>query len=228
MHSDTFTAAARQNFQTDAIFKSNDLHYNGSIRESIKSKGDKPMELMEAIYKRRSVRFFTEEKVDKDVIDTLLNAAVQAPSAMNNQPWAFGVIQDKELMKKISDDSKAYLLAGIGSKPFLEAYRQLFSNPDYNIFYNAPVLLTVFARPEGPNPAVDCALAAQNIMLAAHALGLGTCWIGFAQMSFNLPELKELLGIPKEYSAVAPIILGHPAKASPEIVKKDPEILFRK
>ena len=78
MHSDTFTAAARQNFQTDAIFKSNDLHYNGSIRESIKSKGDKPMELMEAIYKRRSVRFFTEEKVDKDVIDTLLNAAAQA------------------------------------------------------------------------------------------------------------------------------------------------------
>ena len=74
---------------------------------AIKTQGDDPMELMEAIYKRRSVRFFTEEQVDKDTIDKLINAAIQAPSAMNGQPWAFSVIQDKALMQKISDDSKA-------------------------------------------------------------------------------------------------------------------------
>lgn len=186
------------------------------------------MELMEAICKRRSVRFYTEERVDKDTIDKLIKAAIQAPSAMNCQPWAFGVLQDKELMQKISDDSKAYLLASLPTKPFLEGYRQLFSNPEFNIFYNAPALLTVFAKPEGPNAPCDCALAAQNIMLAAHALGLGSCWIGFAQMFFNTPELKEKLGIPKEYIAVAPIIIGHPAKTSPDVTKKEPEIVFWK
>mgnify|MGYP003610095991 FL=1 len=186
------------------------------------------MELMEAIYNRRSVRFYTEETVDKDTIEKLIKAGIQAPSAMNVQPWAFGVIQDKALMQKISDDTKAYLLASISAKPYLEGYRQLFSNPEFNIFYKAPALIITFAKPEGPNPACDCALAAQNIMLAAHSLGLGSCWIGFAQMSLNTPELKEQLGIPKEYIAVAPIIIGHPAKTSPEIFKREPQILFWK
>ena len=186
------------------------------------------MELMETIYKRRSVRFYTEEPVDKDTIEKLIKAGIQAPSAMNVQPWAFGVIQDKALMQKISDDTKAYLLASISAKPYLECYRQLFSNPDFHVFYKAPALLTVFAKPEGPNPACDCALVAQNIMLAAHSLGLGSCWIGFAQMSLNTPELKEQLGIPKEYIAVAPIIIGHPAKVSAAVIKKEPEILFWK
>ena len=186
------------------------------------------MELMEAIYNRRSVRFYTEEAVDKDIINKLIKAGIQAPSAMNVQPWAFGVIQDKALMQKISDETKAYLLASISAKPYLECYRQLFSNPEFNIFYHAPVLLAVFGKPEGPNPACDCALVAQNIMLAAHSLGLGSCWIGFAQMSLNTPELKKQLGIPQEYVAVAPIIIGHPAKTSPEIFKREPQILFWK
>lgn len=186
------------------------------------------MELMEAIYTRRSVRFYTEEPVDKDTIEKLIKAGIQAPSAMNVQPWAFGVIQDKALMQKISDDTKAYLLASISAKPYLEGYRPLFSNPEFNIFYHAPALLTVFAKPAGPNPSCDCTLAAQNIMLAAHSLGLGSCWIGFAQMSLNTPELKEQLGIPQEYIAVAPIIIGHPSKASIEIFKREPQILFWK
>ena len=202
--------------------------YNRNMLTAIKNQGDDPMELMEAIYNRRSVRFYTEETVDKDTIDKLIKAGIQAPSAMNVQPWAFGVIQDKALMQKISDDTKAYLLASISAKPYLECYRQLFSNPEFNIFYHAPVLLTVFAKPEGPNASCDCALAAQNIMLAAHSLGLGSCWIGFAQMSLNTPELKEQLGIPKEYTIVAPLIIGHPSKASAAIIKKEPEILFWK
>ena len=186
------------------------------------------MELIDAIYNRHSVRFYTEEAVDKADIDKLIKAGIQAPSAMNVQPWSFGVIQDKALMQKISDDTKTYLLASISEKPFLECYRQLFNTPEYNIFYHAPVLLTIFAKPEGPNPACDCALAAQNIMLSAHELGLGSCWIGFAQMSLNMPELKEQLGIPKDYIAVAPIIIGHPSKISTAVLKRDPEILFWK
>ena len=186
------------------------------------------MELMEAIYNRRSVRFYTEETVDKDTIEKLIKAGIQAPSAMNVQPWAFGVIQDKALMQKISDDTKAYLLASISAKPYLERYRQIFSDPEFHVFYNAPALIITFAKTEGPNASCDCTLAAENIMLAAHSLGLGSCWIGFAQMSLNTPELKEQLGIPKEYTIVAPLIIGHPSKTSAAVIKREPEILFWK
>lgn len=186
------------------------------------------MELMETIYNRRSVRFYTEEPVGKDTIDKLIKAGIQAPSAMNVQPWAFAVIQDKALLQKISDETKVYLLASISEKPYLECYRQLFSDPEFHVFYNAPALIITLAKPEGAYASGDCTLAAQNIMLAAHSLGLGTCWIGFAQMSLNTPELKEQLGIPKDYIAVAPIIIGHPSKESPAVIKRDPEILFWK
>jgi len=186
------------------------------------------MELMEAIYKRRSVRFYTEETVDKATIEKLIKAGTQAPSAMNVQPWAFAVIQDKALLQKISDETKVYLLASISERPYLECYRQIFGDPEFHVFYNAPALIITLAKPEGAYASGDCTLAAQNIMLAAHALGLGSCWIGFAQMSLNTPELKERLGIPKEYTIVAPIIIGHPAKTSPDINKKEPEMVFWK
>ena len=186
------------------------------------------MELMEAIYKRRSVRFYTEETVDKATIEKLIEAGIQAPSAMNVQPWAFGVIQDKALMQKISDETKAYLLASISERPYLERYRQLFSDPEFNVFYNAPALIITLAKPEGAYASGDCTLAAENIMLAAHSLGLGSCWIGFAQMSLNRPELKEQLGIPNEYTIAAPLVIGHPAKTSPDIIKREPEIVFWK
>ena len=186
------------------------------------------MELMETIYNRRSVRFYTEETVDKDTIEELIKAGIQAPSAMNVQPWAFAVIQDKELLQKISDETKVCLLASLSERPYLECYRQLFSDPEFHVFYNAPALIITLAKPEGAYASGDCTLAAQNIMLAAHSLGLGSCWIGFAQMSLNTPELKEQLGIPKEYTIVAPLIIGHPAKASVAVIKKEPEILFWK
>ena len=186
------------------------------------------MELMEAIYNRRSVRFFTTDPVGKETIEKLINAGIQAPSAMNSQPWAFSVIQDKDLLQKISDDTKAYFLETLSSRPYMEGYRPLFSNPDYHIFYNAPTLLTVYAKPEGPTPASDCSLAAQNIMLAAHALGLGTCWMGFAQVALNTPALKEQFGIPDSYTVIAPLAIGHPSKPSSTVARKEPQILFWK
>ena len=136
------------------------------------------MELMETIYNRRSVRFYTGEPVEKDTIEKLIKAGIQAPSAMNVQPWAFAVIQDKALLQKISDETKVYLLASISERPYLECYRQIFSDPEFHIFYNAPALIITLAKPEGANASCDCTLAAQNIMLAAHSLGLGSCWIG--------------------------------------------------
>ncbi|ABZ84199.1 nitroreductase family protein [Heliomicrobium modesticaldum Ice1] len=183
------------------------------------------MELREVIYGRRSVRKYTAQKVERQQVEALLEAAVQAPSAMNSQPWAFVVIQDEGQLKAYSDQAKAMMLALCDGRPLFEKYRSLFTDPDYNIFYDAATLIVVYAKPAGPNPTIDCALAAQNIMLAARDMGLGSCWIGFALGLFNDPAVKADLGVPEGCQAVAPLIVGYPQGEFRLMRKKAPEVI---
>ena len=184
------------------------------------------MNLMDALYARRSVRAYTGEPVSRDTLNTLLQAAVQAPTGMNMQPWAFGVIEGVARLKDYSDRTKAYILDHIDQFPGLERYRDFFDNPDSNIFYGAPALIIVCATPNGVTPENDCTMAAQNIMLAACDMGLGTCWIGFFGFLLNQPEVKRELGIPETYRAVAPIVIGHPLGEVPPVEKAAPNVLF--
>ncbi|MDF2875464.1 MAG: fbiB [Sporomusa sp.] len=186
------------------------------------------MELEEAINSRRSVRSYTNTTVDKATIEKLLDSAVQAPSAMNSQPWAYAIIQDGALLKEYSDRSKHYLLSILDQVPQLNKYKAAFENPEFNIFYNAQSLIIIFAKPSELHSSEDCCLAAQNLMLTAHNLALGTCWIGFARAFLNLPEVKAELRIPTGYEAIAPIIVGYPQVNPPAVPKKSPEILFWK
>jgi len=77
---------------------------------------------------------------------------------------------------------------------------------------------------DGPWVVADCALAAENLMLAAHAAGLGTCWIGFAQGYPNMPEGKDALGLRQEWTPVAPIIVGHPTAVPPPVARREQEV----
>lgn len=186
------------------------------------------MELIEVIAQRRSVRNYTGQKVEKHTIEQLIHDATLAPSAMNSQPWAYAVIQDDAMLKTLSDESKAFLLSVMDEYPQLSKYRTALTNPDFNIFYNAGNLIIIYAKPQGPHPEEDCCLAAQNLMLSACNLGLGTCWIGFSRPLLNKAEVKERLGVPAEYSAVAPLIVGYPQGNFPSIPRQDAEIVFWK
>lgn len=187
------------------------------------------MDFRDVLYTRRSVRQYEDKPLDEGVIDQLLDAAVQAPTAMNTQPWAFGVIQDAGLLKKISDHAKAGLLSIMQVKPEFERYREHMEDPEFNIFYNASALIVVMAKPGvSPDPKADCTMAAYNIMLAARNLGLGSCWIGFAYMYLSTPQGKQELGIPADYEIIAPVIVGHPAVELTTMEKNPPEVLFRK
>jgi nitroreductase len=184
------------------------------------------MDVMEAIYNRRSVRAYTDQPVDKATVEVLIKAATHAPSAMNEQPWAFAVIQDPKRLTSWSDLIKAYLLKRLKSESPLAKGRDMLSEPNYHVFYRARTLIIICTRPGVYNGEEDCCLAAQNLMLAACAMGLGTCPIGFARPWSNQARIKRSLSIPDDYVAVFPVVVGYPSGESQPVPRRAPEILF--
>jgi nitroreductase len=182
------------------------------------------MDLHEAIYTRRAVRAFTPATVEEKTLRQLVDAAIQAPSAVNQQPWSFIVVRDRVLLARISRKAKAHMLRTSAAGLVSHHFDSLLNDPGFDIFYHAPALIVIAAVAESPWAVADCSLAAENLMLAARAAGLGTCWIGFAQGWLGTPEGKTALGIPASYLPVAPIIVGHPAAAPPPVPRKEPEI----
>lgn len=181
------------------------------------------MDLKEAIYGRRAVREYNAEPVDENVLRQLIDAAIQAPSAVNQQPWLFSVVRDKALLARISTEAKAHMLRTpiVAASPH---FLTMLRNPEYDIFYHAPVLIVISTVAESPWAVEDCSLAAENMMLAACAAGLGTCWIGFAQAWLGTAAGKTALKLSSASLPVAPIIVGHPKTAPAPVVRKAPKI----
>jgi nitroreductase len=188
---------------------------------------------LEVIYRRRAVRAYRDEKLDEATVRKLLEAAVQAPTAVHLEPWAFVVVQNRATLKGLSDRAKALAVDETAHHDLLKAPAAapsggrlaMLARPDFNIFYNAGTLIAICGRPLSPYVAADCWLAAENLMLAACALGLGTCPIGFALPVLNTPEAKMELGIPADLAVVAPIIVGVPTGPVAPVPRKPPEIL---
>jgi nitroreductase len=182
------------------------------------------MDLIEAIAGRRAVREYTTEAVDAQTIRRLIAAAVQAPSAVNQQPWTFTIIRDQAVLDRISRDAKSHMLATMPPSSNSDHFRSRLGDPGFQVFYHAPVLILISAIAQGPWIVEDCSLAAENLMLAAYAAGLGTCWIGFAQSFLNTSEGKAALGLPAAWAPVAPIIVGHPRAAPPPVPRNEPVV----
>lgn len=161
------------------------------------------MDALEAIFTRRSVRSFTQEAIGKDDLHDLLKAGMQAPSARNEQPWHFIVIDDPEKLHAV---------------PEFHAHAKML--------FEAPVAILVCSdrKLESKRAAwlQDCSAAAENILLAAHAKGLGGVWIGIFPDSERVIGMQELLAMPKDIRPVALIALGHPAENPEPIDRYEP------
>ncbi len=169
-----------------------------------------PMSVSEAIFKRRAVRAYTPEAVPESDVRALLQAAVRAPTALDKEPWAFVVIQNRARLQRYSE-------IAVANEPALPA--------GLNIFYDAETLIVICARPLGPFVTADCWLAAENLMLAACERGLGTCPIGLAVPVLNRADVKAELDIPADVVVVAPILVGVPRDEAPATARRAPEIL---
>jgi nitroreductase len=190
-------------------------------------KSEIPVSALDAIYRRRAVRDYAPGKIGKAVIEELLDAAVHAPTAMHLEPWSFVIVQDKALLNHLSNGVKNLIRRELEGSHTHRAQHELelVNNADFNVFYNAETLVVICGKGDTPYIAGDCWLAAENLMLAACAKGLGTCPIGFAIPALNTPEWKAELKIPPEATAVAAIIVGAPAGETPPSPRKLPEIL---
>ncbi len=149
-------------------------------------------ECLEMIYTRRSIRSYSDRRISDDEVEKILRAAMQAPSAGNEQPWHFIVVRDRETLKKMS-----------GAFTFGQ------------MLPNASVAIVVCADPKlSKYPyemwVQDCSAATQNILIAARMLGIGSVWLGVYPRKERMEELRKLLGIPDDIVVFSVVSLGYP------------------
>ncbi len=160
------------------------------------------MSLLDVILSRRSIRKYENKKIPQEILQQILEAGRQAPSAVNRQPFRFVVVKDCEIMKDLCD------------------------NLITRFVKYAPVAIVGCADVKslltGKWAVVDTTIAMQNMVIAAWALGIGSCWIG----ACNEEKVKKLLEIPDKWKVVALVTLGYPAEQPKPKKKKPIEDLF--
>lgn len=166
------------------------------------------MDLKQAIQARHAVRSYSRQNVAEQDVRRLLDAAVRAPSAGNEQPWSFAIVQNRELLDRYSDQAKA-LLSATASSSESPASRALLHSQSFNVFHGAGTLIVICGRTVNEYAEADCWLAAENLMLVACDLGLGTCPVGSALSLLNSARVKAELDIPKDVAAIAPVVVGY-------------------
>ena len=164
-------------------------------------------EVLKAIKERRSIRKFKDEMPDIDLINQVIEAGLYAPSGKNLQTTLIICVTNKELRDKISKDN-----CTIGGY-----------DPDSDPFYGAPVILIVVGDANNPNIKYDGALVLENMMLAAHSLGLGGIWINRARQEFERDDYKKILkdlNIEGEYEGIGHLALGFVDGKYPDIIER--------
>jgi nitroreductase len=175
------------------------------------------MDVIEAIYKRRSVRSYEPEPVERDLIESLILDASQAPPPFRGQsPWVFNVVEGVQRIAAYGARAREHARKHHPDEPGWD----WLERPDFKIFWDAPALIII------SGPIGDCCRAGQNLMLSAHARGLGTCWVGSPMLWLNTSEAKSQLGISANLAPIAVLCLGYPAAAPEAVIREKPSIIW--
>ena len=185
---------------------------------------------MKIIQDRRSIRDFTEEPVSEKDLEMLMEAARQAPSGENAQPWRFIIVKDEAMRKKMGaiagGGSGRRFTAEFVTKKMQErfaglkdeekkqaAFKKLTSGQVSTFMADAPVNLVVCGKKDVWDTPYDTSAAIENILLMVTALGLGACWVIAPCIDIRDEErIKELLDIPEGYKAISILSIGHPTR----------------
>ncbi|MBC2580479.1 nitroreductase [Clostridium sp. DJ247] len=170
-------------------------------------------ETLNTLLNRRSIRAYKQDQIKDEDLQTILKAGLFAPSAMNQQSWHFTVIQNEETLHKINEVSRT-ILQKSGNKNLEERAK----SEKFSLFYNAPTLIIVSGSEKAIAPQIDCAVALENMFLAATSLDIGSCWIHGVTSFSNTEEGKALLkelGIPEDYNVIGSGAFGYKATEAP-------------
>jgi nitroreductase len=166
------------------------------------------MDVFETILTRRSIRKYKKQTISDELVQKLLHAAFSAPSAGNQQPWHFVILDDRKMLnvihtfhpsaKMLIDADKAIIVCG---DLHLEKFKGYWM--------------------------IDCAAATENILLAAHSLGLGACWLGLYPRDGRVAGMRKLLQLPTHIIPLAIVALGYPAEIKPKEDRYNPLRIHR-
>lgn len=193
----------------------------------------------QVIMKRRSVRLYRKQQVPDYMVKRILEAGRFAPSAGNAQPWKFVVLRDPAIIQGITDTVTGLLKVFravldyrrpgfFWLRPFTELFIRLnryelhptpfgavdlIARGKLGLWHGAPTIILIFKDVRGVgNPDIDCGIAGQNMVLSAHSMGLGTCWVSFAKTAFKYSlKWKRKFGIQYPYKFITSIAVGWPA-----------------
>lgn len=182
------------------------------------------MNVIDAIHSRRSIRAYRPDPVERSVIADLLWHAVQVPTPpiSGEAPWAFCVFEGVNRISGYGARAKRY--ARDHQRPGRP--RTWAEQPDFKVFWDAPVLVLICARSGNPEAPFDCCRAGQNLMLAAHGRGLGSCWVGAPLPWLQSPGIAGELGLPQGFEPAVAMVLGHSAESPPGNPRPRPAICW--
>jgi nitroreductase len=154
------------------------------------------MEVFEAIYTRRSIRRYSDKTVENTLVDKIISAAMYAPSAVNKQPWHFIVFEEEPLKRAVMTFHQSASMLATASKCILVCYDEKLQHDEgYGV--------------------IDSSAATQNMLLSAHALGLGACWIGICPRQNRMEGMRTLFNLPQNIVPFSLVSLGYPAETKP-------------
>jgi nitroreductase len=180
-------------------------------------------ETLKSINSRRSIRKYKAEQITDAELQQILEAAIYAPSAMNQQKWHFSVVQNKEVIDRMVSIIKENIV-----NSDMEFLKERAGSPGFHVFHHAPVVIMISGEEGARFIEIDCGLAAENIALAAESLNIGSCVLTSSDLLFISEKgtaMKKELGFPDGYKHICTVTLGYKEGENPSAPPKNKDVI---
>ena len=182
------------------------------------------MDVIEAIHSWRTMRSFRSEPLERAEVEDLIWHAVQVSTPPGNEtPWSLCVLEGVEEIKQLGEQAIDFARE---NRPHGEAGWSWVDRPGFKVFWDAPVVVVISALAGNSAAGFDCHRAGQNLVLAAHASGFGSCWLGAPLPWLKSAGVAAALGVPSGFEPAVVVALGRPAERPEPKSRSRPEIIW--
>lgn len=176
-------------------------------------------DFFEVVNNRRSVRKYSDEQLKDEEIEKIIAAGIMAPTAIRLEPWHFTVIQDKDFLDEINCKTIDFM------KNSDDEHFKAMAKSNINVMHNAPTVIIVSVWNGAVHGVADGSAAIENILLAAEAMDIGSCWLGLISMAFKDDEITAKLDLPEDYVPLYGISLGYKSGGENFIVERNKNVV---